>query len=71
MGDVQKKMDVIFDTGSDWLAVHSMECRKCDGDKFDGYNSGTKVSVREVERIYQGAILKGNEYRDKVCLASR
>ena len=45
-------MEVVFDTGSDWLSVHGTECTDCDGDKFDAYGSGTRVSVEEVERIY-------------------
>ena len=63
-------MDVVFDTGSDWLSIHGTECEDCDGDKFDSYGSGTRVSVDEVERIYQGTLLKGNEFRDKVCLSA-
>jgi hypothetical protein len=52
MGTEGKPMDVVFDTGSDWLSIHGTECEDCDGDKFDSYGSGTRVSVDEVERIY-------------------
>ena len=31
MGSSQKILDVIYDTGSDWLMVESYECWNCEG----------------------------------------
>ena len=32
MGEQQTKIDVVYDTGSDWLAVEGATCFKCEGD---------------------------------------
>ena len=29
------KMDVVYDTGSDWLVVESSECTNCEGNTYD------------------------------------
>jgi len=42
MGKSAVRMDVIYDTGSDWLAVEGSTCTTCEGDKYDGTASGTK-----------------------------
>ena len=28
-------LDLIYDTGSDWLVVESQTCGNCDGDRYD------------------------------------
>jgi hypothetical protein len=40
MGDSLTRLDVVYDTGSDWLVVEGSICEECDGDKFDGDASG-------------------------------
>lgn len=52
MGVARTRIDVVFDTGSDWLVLHGSKCYTCDGDKFDAENSGERVSSNTIERIY-------------------
>jgi hypothetical protein len=40
-------MDVVFDTGSDWLTVEGTDCVGCDGNLFDGTVSGTHIPVNQ------------------------
>jgi hypothetical protein len=40
MGADKQKIDVIYDTGSDWLAVEGANCSNCEGDTFDAQASG-------------------------------
>ena len=68
MGMMNVMMDVVYDTGSDWLAVEGSLCLDCDGDTFDGAYSGTLTNTTESERNYGSASLKGFEYKDRVCL---
>lgn len=70
------EMDMVFDTGSDWVVVEDIICSNCEKDPSDGkYDTsqsstakivGTKVSTRE----YGTAKLQGTEYTDTVCLSS-
>jgi hypothetical protein len=39
MGDSSKILDVVFDTGSDWLVVPDIDCDDCDGEKHDSSSS--------------------------------
>ena len=70
-------MDVIFDTGSDWVVVESSKCTNCeetvgpDGiSRHDGFDINGSELVTNItsERIYGSAQLKGLEYKDRVCL---
>lgn len=37
-------MDVVYDTGSDWLVIEGVECSQCEGNKYDTDDStGTPV----------------------------
>ena len=45
MGRQYVRMDVVFDTGSDWLTVEGQDCIGCDGNLFDGNVSGTYVPL--------------------------
>ena len=42
MGIDEELMNVVFDTGSDWLAVEGKGCKNCLGNLYDG-SKGTKV----------------------------
>ena len=45
MGGV-KNLDVVYDTGSDWLVIESSDCSNCEGDKYDiSTSSGTPVKT--------------------------
>lgn len=66
-----QEMQVVYDTGSDWLVLESNSCESCPGsDRFDHTASpmfsplGNGVSTRE----YGSATLYGTEVNDTVCL---
>lgn len=61
-------MDLVFDTGSDWLVVESQNCRNCEGNTYDASNSGTQIGTELSERKYGSALLYGIEHVDTVCL---
>lgn len=67
-GEKQTELNLVFDTGSDWLVVESVDCMNCEGDGFDVEDSATQLSNRRSERHYGSASLYGYEYRDKICL---
>lgn len=69
MGAQNVRMDVIYDTGSDVLAVEGSTCTTCEGDKYDG-SAGTKVSSIIATRDYGSARLTGYTYKDRVCVAN-
>ena len=60
-------MEVVFDTGSDWLVIESSECSNCAGDTYD-LSSSSVVGNAISERRYGSAIFKGKEYQDTVCI---
>ena len=31
----ETQLDVVFDTGSDWLVIESQSCKSCEGDRYD------------------------------------
>ena len=61
------RMNVIFDSGSDWLVIQDRACETCNGSKYDGKNE-TRTSSELVERVYGSTTLKGHTYRDTVCI---
>ena len=64
-------MDVVFDTGSDWLVVEGKNCSNCEGNTYNPLKSAgnaQKVSTKLSERNYGSASLVGNEWKDKVCI---
>jgi len=67
------KLDVVYDTGSDWLVVEGADCDNCEGNTYDigpsldsgiAEEVGTSLSVRS----YGSAELEGREYTDTVCI---
>ena len=60
-------MDLVFDTGSDWLVVESNQCGNCEGNTF---NTGMSTQVGDMmsERVYGSARLEGIEFQDIVCI---
>jgi len=65
-------MDVIYDTGSDWLAVEGSTCTTCEGNKFMEKESSSSKKIGTVlsTRNYGSAILTGYTYQDRVCISS-
>ena len=59
-------IDVVFDTGSDWLVIESHLCDTCEGNTYDTSTS-TLVGNKISERTYGSATLKGVEHHDTVC----
>lgn len=63
-------MNVVYDTGSDWLVIFGSDCANCNGTKFDNRDSIPTTS-RTSERLYGSAALTGREYRNEVCVSFR
>lgn len=69
VGEDSTLVDVVFDTGSDWLVVPDKNCTNCDGVKVD--NSGARQTEDQISvRAYGSAELYGHTYESKVCLSS-
>ena len=66
------ELDLIFDTGSDWVAVEGSGCTNCEGDTFDAFASLTsrRLKFDISNREYGGSILKGSEWTDRVCITA-
>lgn len=67
------KMDVVYDTGSDWLVVEGSECSNCEGNTYDiepSIEAGEANALTDSssERNYGSASLVGREYTDTVCI---
>ena len=65
------KMDVVYDTGSDWLVVEGSPCNNCEGNKYNPSDSETNSELQpggKSERNYGSASLEGYEYKDRVCI---
>lgn len=67
MGERQTVIDVVYDTGSDWLVIPDSQCLTCLGQRFDNSNS-TVVDPVLSQRLYGSAALEGTTYSTKVCL---
>lgn len=64
-------MKLIFDTGSDWLCVESVNCANCLGKNYNEGKSEVHATIQEdlTTREYGSALLKGTEVFDRVCLS--
>lgn len=71
MGRQQRQMNVVYDTGSDWLVVFGADCDNCNGTRLDPTDSGVPTTSGISERHYGSASLSGREYRDEVCIDFR
>ena len=52
------KMDVVYDTGSDWLVTEGHKCSNCDGNTYNpAWSDGNpeKVNRKKTERNYGSA----------------
>lgn len=73
MGSEAEEVQVVYDTGSDWLTVESANCRSCFGDNFDqaastSWTQHGEAMIEEVE--YLSGSIEGVTGTDKVCLTS-
>jgi hypothetical protein len=61
-------LDMVFDTGSDWLVVASHTCKSCNGKKYNhGGSSSLKTFYNEDKIVYGSAQADGYYARDLVC----
>jgi len=67
MGESKKVIDVVFDTGSDWLVIPESDCKNCKGQKYNSSES-VPVDTTPTSREYGSASLKGKTFSDTVCL---
>jgi len=56
-------MEVVYDTGSDWLVIEADDCKNCHGTRFHASKSSTFKTLTQDEgkREYGSALLKGYE----------
>merc|ERR1712013_183028 len=60
-------MNVLFDTGSDWVVIEDVNCETCEGNKYDA-KQGQKISKDISERAYGTVFFKGHVYSDTICI---
>lgn len=70
------ELDVVYDTGSDWLVIEGSSCVTCQGDKYDITDSllnghAYRKTISSSEREYGSAKVVGREYTDTVCIGLR
>ena len=70
MGEARNTIDVVYDTGSDWLVIPDSDCYQCDGNKHDN-SDATAIETTPSERLYGSAALVGKTYSDKTCLTTQ
>ena len=65
-------MDVVYDTGSDWLVVEGATCSNCEGNTYDisaNIDQGkASCGTEQSNRSYGSASLDGVECVDEVCI---
>ena len=71
MGSTGQQLEVVYDTGSDWLCVESIDCKNGRAQKFNYNDSKSLVRLESEEsrREYGSAVLNGVEVKDITCLA--
>lgn len=64
-------LDVIFDTGSDYLVIEGSDCINCYGDTYDTSRSERAEQISEVKslRVYGKDQLEGYTWQDVACIA--
>jgi len=71
MGSSRQPMNVVWDTGSDWLVMELEECETCKAPKYDpsqNPDSYKPIPGTEVVRDYGSTSTEGFLATDKVCL---
>ena len=66
-------MQVVFDTGSDWLILETTECRSCRENRFDTGNSFSfrPYNLGSIDEMSYGSLnVKGYEALDFVCFTN-
>ena len=74
VGSESQAMNLIWDTGSDWLMVESADCTNCNGDTFDYTVSETfqisSPTTTLTATLGDGTVLTGEKATDTVCINS-
>ena len=70
MGSGQEKVDLIFDTSSDWVAVEGSNCATCEAETYDPSTSTSakKIGTELSTRTYGIAKFTGSEWTDDICV---
>ena len=66
-GESDQEMDLIYDTGSDWMTVEGRDCENCLGSRYDPNTSSYFVTtdLRTQEKTYGDfAHIEGKEVQD-------
>ena len=68
---LSQQANVVFDTGSNWLTVASVDCDTCYKQSYDYTKSNNKQLIHNeiVEQQYGSAELKGYIFTDHICLS--
>ena len=64
-------VEVVYDTGSDWLTVEGATCHACEGNTFQHQESTSfkfLETAQSTQLAYGSATLQGLRASDKVCL---
>ena len=63
-------IDVIFDTGSDYLVVEGSDCTNCEGNTYDITTSDQayQVDTTKTIRVYGQDTIEGFYWKDVACV---
>ena len=67
-------MEVVYDTGSDWLTVEGSNCGACQGNLYSYHDSSSFAYITDNNTTvlnYGSASFKGKVARDQVCFARK
>jgi hypothetical protein len=68
MGENQEEVEVVWDTGSDWLVVASYLCDNCDYTMYDFSSESTYTEIGDASTLsYGSAEAEGFNATDLVC----
>lgn len=70
IGSKGQALEVVYDTGSDWLCLESTDCTSCDSETYNYKDSSSfkKLQKKTSLREYGSASLEGIEVTDLACL---
>ena len=72
IGQHKQSMELVYDTGSDWLTIEGDTCADCGGNRYQHADSNTFAYVEDDEGVfdleYGSALLTGQKATDRVCM---
>lgn len=70
IGTPQQEVQLILDTGSDWMVVEASDCTSCLNNTWDRFKSKTysRVDNDYIEHVYGTALLQGYDAKDAVSM---